>query len=531
MATPTLPIRMSRLSVAMIVRDEQDVLAGTIESVQQIADEILVLDTGSTDRTTVIAERLGATVGRIPWTDDFSAARNHLLAQVTGDWILLLDAGERLTADSAVELRTFVDREADPNKVYLVLVEVPPADLSGSSEQAALPRLVPNHPQLRFTGRVRETLLPSMEAIGLQVDRGPGRIVRHPREHLHELKARKARRDLKLIALETTQHGEQPPRLLIALGEAHWSLKDRAAARQAFVRALNCSRRGSTEMLRAYYGLLTTFEGDQDGRDQQLRVCLEALEVYPLDAQLLCAMGTYLQDRNRLDLAARAFQTAINHGRVDVETWHLREMPELAAACLNLVLQLQGKDDEARRVLEEALHRWQDSARLQRHLIDLHVKHGRKDKAMQLADEMPWDCQQRDSWRNAIRGACHAAKQEWLAALGFLQSAYVAGCRDPFCLRWLSVTLLANGQTEAAEPVLYEWLRMEPNNGEARKYLAASGDPEKAGDASRSQPAAEADASRRLRIDSGGTVPWGAPLERRTLDRTPSADSAADPPN
>ena len=89
-----------RLSVAMIVRDEQEVLAESIESVGKIADEIVVLDTGSADRTPELAAQLGATVHRTAWENDFSAARNHCLRLVTGNWVLWLDAGERIRAQT-----------------------------------------------------------------------------------------------------------------------------------------------------------------------------------------------------------------------------------------------------------------------------------------------------------------------------------------------------------------------------------------------------------------------------------------------
>ena len=68
-------------------------------------------------------------------------------------------------------------------------------------------------------------------------------------------------------------------------------------------------------------------------------------------------------------------------------------------------------------------------------------------------------------------GACKAATKDWLQALGYLQSAYVGGCHDPFCLRWLVVTLVSNGQLEAARPVLNEWLQREPSSAEALAYL------------------------------------------------------------
>ena len=532
MATPANQSRRPRLSVAMIVRDEQDVLTDTIESVRAVADEIVVVDTGSTDETPAIAEQLGAAVRRMRWTDSFAAARNRCLQEVSGDWILWLDAGEQLTRESADELRAMVDQEADPRKLYLLMVELPPEDVTAWGEQAALPRLMPNHPELRFEGRVRESVKPSAEAAGLTVECCPGRIVRHGRQHDPRRRAKNARRDLKLVALEAADRGHREPRLLIALGEAHTILYEHEEARDAFLQAVRTAERGSTEMLSAYYGLLTTFDNDPDGRDRQLAVCLEALQIYPLDAQLLCAMGSYLQARKRLDLAARAFDTALGHGKVDPQTWHLRQIGEVAAVCLNLTLQLMGKDDEARRVLETALKRHESSARIRRHLIDLHVKQGRGEDAVSLAETLPMEPPQRELMCDAVRGACKAAAGEWLAALGYLQSAYVAGCHDPFCLRWLSITLLSNGQTEAAEPILNEWRQLEPNNVELQAYLEASKELDQASDVAEvgadGKRETQGDQSRQIRIDSVPEVgPGQMPAAHRPLPAKPAPNSGS----
>ena len=537
------PSRRPRLSVAMIVRNEQDVLAATIDSARSIADEILVLDTGSTDETPAIAEQLGASVSRALWNDDFSDARNRLLGKATGDWVLWLDAGEWLTAESAGRLRAFLDCDADPRTVYLVMVEAPSADPASSNEQAARPRLLPKHQALRFTGRVRETLDSSIEAAGLAVDVAPGRILRHARIHDSERKARIAQRDLKLIALEATENCRPQPRLLIALGEACSNLDDQAAARRAFFQAVRQAPRGSTEMLEAYYGLLSTFNGSPIQRDRQVAVCLEALEIYPLDAQLLSAMGSYLQAQNRLDLAARAFETAVRYGKIDPKTWHLCEIAEMASAFLALTLQMQGKHDEARRVLEEALTQWQGSARIRRHLIDLCVKQGQSEEAIRVADALPMDDDQREPLHNAIRGASKAARQDWLAALGLLQSAYAAGCREPLCLKWLAVTLLSNGQTDAARPVLREWLQIEPHNAEVRAYLNvlerdfAAGEPDlvepietqSEHETAESRHAIEASASRRIRIDPGTTVTVVTPPRMPIIHQALSTDAITSP--
>jgi hypothetical protein len=101
-------------------------------------------------------------------------------------------------------------------------------------------------------------------------------------------------------------------------------------------------------------------------------------------------------------------------------------------------------------------------------------------------------------------------QQNWLAALGHLQAAYLSGCQDQFCLRWLAVTLLSNGQSAAAQPILQAWIAVEPNNAEAQRFLAAfvqaDTSPEAGADAHRA-----GELSRILRIDAGILAP-PAPL-------------------
>jgi len=507
------------LSVGMIVRDEQDVLAESIESVSSIADQIVVLDTGSTDRTLKIAEKLGAVTARMPWTEDFSAARNRCLELVAGDWVLWLDAGERLVDETAAELREFVDRQADESKVYMLLVEVPPADPSGSAEQIAQVRLMPNRPQLRFSGRVCESVHSAIEAAGLRIDAAEGRIVRHPRQHDPARKRQRAYRNLKLVALDLVGRDDPPARLLTARGEAFGELNEWEDARSAYRAAVEAAEHGSTEMLAAYYGLLTSYDSDPRLRDQQLTDCIAALEIFPFDAQLLLAMGNYLQARGQMELARRTFETAVQYGQVDLETWHLCKLGEVANTCLSLTLQLQGKDDRACEVLEEAVRQHPDSPRLLRRLLDLHVKHGRCDKALEVAGRLPLDPEQREPLLDAVRGACRVAEKQWTEALAYLQSAYVMGCRDPLCLRWLSVTLLSRGKIKAAEPVLREWQQREPANPEVASYLAALKAP------AREQPSAHDSAELRLRLDPSPSAPPIAAPQFPNFGQVSSADT------
>jgi glycosyltransferase involved in cell wall biosynthesis len=89
------------LSLAMIVKDEEATLGRALEDAGPFCDELVVVDTGSTDATIEVAARAGARVEKFDWIDDFAAARNYAFDRCTGDWIIWLDADDRVPPDSA----------------------------------------------------------------------------------------------------------------------------------------------------------------------------------------------------------------------------------------------------------------------------------------------------------------------------------------------------------------------------------------------------------------------------------------------
>jgi len=109
------------ISLCMIVKDEADNLPRCLESVKGIVDEIVVVDTGSTDETPQIAQRYGAKVIRFEWTGSFSDARNESLKHATGEWILWLDADEAL-ADGKENLRKVLEGETEHDGFILPMV-------------------------------------------------------------------------------------------------------------------------------------------------------------------------------------------------------------------------------------------------------------------------------------------------------------------------------------------------------------------------------------------------------------------------
>jgi tetratricopeptide (TPR) repeat protein len=459
-----------RLSVAIVVRNGEPQIEKTLESIKSIADEIVVLDTGSVDRTLEIVQNYQVQLFQTSWLDDFAAARNECLSRVCGDWVLWLDAGEYLEPEDGRQLREFLTQQADTANAYMMIVKTPANGQEVSGEQVARVRLVPNHPAVQFEGRVRESLAPSLAATGISVEGLPFRIQRGEYDVLPKTKAEKAKRNIRIADLEIKETGPSS-RLLNCLGDSFQTLNDKVRGSQFFRHALEGSERGSVDMLEAYYGLLTTLDGQEDAVETQLAICLEALEIFPLDSQLLCAMGGYLQMQGRLDLAARSYETAYKHGQIDPQTWHLDQIQEIAAVCLSLALQLQKQEPQALEVLEEAVGYYPESVRLHRQLMEFYIKQCDRDKALAQMDRLPQDMPHREALRSVVRGACLANEKNWIAARSYLETGYQAGCRDQLCMRWLTVTLLSTGDLVKAEPILIEWAQLDPTNLEVQKYL------------------------------------------------------------
>jgi tetratricopeptide (TPR) repeat protein len=145
------PNRKPRLSVCMIVKNEERFLGQCLASVKDIADELIVIDTGSTDRTMQIAREHGAQVGHFEWCNDFAAARNASIAPATGDWILFLDADEEL---SPAEKQTLPALLASNNTALIRLPLI--NSHQGQISKSILPRLFRNIPAIQFQGCVHE---------------------------------------------------------------------------------------------------------------------------------------------------------------------------------------------------------------------------------------------------------------------------------------------------------------------------------------------------------------------------------------
>jgi Tfp pilus assembly protein PilF len=144
------------LSVCLIAKNEERFLAGCLDSVRPFAEEIVVVDTGSQDRTVEIARDSGCRVLHRAWDDDFSAARNAGIAAARGDWILCLDADERVSNPEAL-LPAIRDAGEEVGGFFLERHDVV-THPDGQSDvyPIGILRLFRNHPAIRYEGIVHE---------------------------------------------------------------------------------------------------------------------------------------------------------------------------------------------------------------------------------------------------------------------------------------------------------------------------------------------------------------------------------------
>jgi tetratricopeptide (TPR) repeat protein len=197
----------ARLSACLIVRDEIASLGACLDSLDNVADEIAIVDTGSTDGTLELVERRATRFARRAWTDDFAAARNASLDLAEGDWILVIDADEQLVGDRA-QLRKAI---AAPHVLAYQLEQR--NDLGNSASGSAfITRLFRRLPELRYVGRVHEQVGDGVAALMArdprwQVGRVEGVALAHTGYRPEVVTGRgKSERNAHLLELELAQH-------------------------------------------------------------------------------------------------------------------------------------------------------------------------------------------------------------------------------------------------------------------------------------------------------------------------------------
>ena len=288
----------------MIVKNEEDHLPKCLESVRRLFDEIVIVDTGSTDRTKEIAREFGAKVFDFVWIDDFAAARNEALSHATCDYAFWLDADDVLEPAEREKLRALfagLTRPSTGDATGAMSPVTPPltrpaGDLSpgrGDGERpggwhcesapefvaaayvmrCACPpgpdgkrggtvvdhvRLFPIRPGIRWTYRVHEQILPSLNRAKIPV-RWTDVVIRHDGYADPEIEARKLERNIKILERELIERPDDPF-VLFNLGSSAVQQKDYHAALGLLERSLALSAPRDS-IVRKLYALIARVAG------------------------------------------------------------------------------------------------------------------------------------------------------------------------------------------------------------------------------------------------------------------------------
>ncbi len=357
--------RRSNLSVCIIAKDEAARLPAAIGSVKRIADEIIVVDTGSTDDTPAVASSLGARVVRHEWRNDFSEARNASIEAAAGDWILCLDADEYVPPESETNILQATAGSAD---AYFVRIESAVDSSAGRLFVHFFPRLFRKLPEVRFEGRVHEQLIPSLERAEARV-LASDITIKHTGYAVsrEELKT-KARRNADLL-LKDLEANPTDALALFHLGEAYSMLDDFEEAGRRYAQALKSPglpREVKAVVLQNLASSLIKLRR----YDEALSSLRKAQEMLPglLTVHLLVASAQYAQgkfDKAEKEIYAYLTRSQQAKGKIGMNLTHEPDLPA-AMVLLGKCKLAKGETAAARDVLKDAV-------RLDGTVVDAHI--------------------------------------------------------------------------------------------------------------------------------------------------------------
>jgi glycosyltransferase involved in cell wall biosynthesis len=304
--------KLPSIALCVIAKNEEEFLAGCLESARAFVDEIVVLDTGSTDRTREIAREHGARVEEFEWCNDFGAARNAAIDQATADWILMLDADECLRPEAGPLLGYIAAGLPDNLCGYVVEIENQNRQLGRQgaiTHQVA--RFFPRRPTLRFVGRIHEELTyipePSATAFGSVAEL---RVIHYGYDPEIYSARDKHERNIRLLEAEL-EHDPENARVLYYIAQQYHGSWRYAEAPEWCERALQYSHSlrmaYTVELYRMWLDALSHL-GDREGMER-VTALAEQAEALGADTRELLAVADW--KAGRLDAARRHLEHAL----------------------------------------------------------------------------------------------------------------------------------------------------------------------------------------------------------------------------
>jgi glycosyltransferase involved in cell wall biosynthesis/tetratricopeptide (TPR) repeat protein len=461
----------AKASLCLIVKNEEDNIAACLQSAAGLFDDVVVVDTGSADRTKQIALGHGARVFDFPWVDDFAAARNETLRHAKGEWIFWLDADDRLDEDNREKLRLLLQRLPEHNVCFSVKCRCLSDPASDASTVVDHIRLFRNDPRIAWRYRIHEQILPSIREAGGRVEHADVEVL-HTGYADAALRRRKLERDLRLLLLE---HAAQPhdPFTLFNLGASYAELRRHDEALPLLQESLARSH-PSDSIVRKLYALIASCHLTTGRHAEALAVCSQGLAVCPDDQELLFLEALIRTGQDDLHTAKAVLLRllAAEPGKhfasvVDGLRGH-KGRHQLALVCFRL-----GEFCEAEPLWQAVLRDRPGFLPARVGLAELYLHQERwpdLEATLAALEQSPPGAAE----AALLRGKAHLARREFAAARSLLEAERA---RRPDCLAVLTtlshVLLQEDRDHAAAEGLLCDILAHDPGHAQARQNLLA----------------------------------------------------------
>ncbi len=276
------------LSLCMIVKDNELTIRPCLESIKPWVDEMIVVDTGSTDRTPEIVESYGARLFHRPWDDDFSAARNHSIDQAAGEWIFWMDSDDTIPTDCGTKLKKLA-RSDQPDHVigFVMKVHCPSDNGSGIEEYTVVDhvKMFRNRPEIRFEGRIHEQVLMPIRRAKGEIRWTDIYVVHSGSDPTPEAQSQKIERDLRILRIDLAERPDHPF-VLFNFAMTYAESGQFKESLSWVKRCLAVSKPHESHVRKAYAYLTSCFYQLERPREA-LDACKRGREYYPDDPELL----------------------------------------------------------------------------------------------------------------------------------------------------------------------------------------------------------------------------------------------------
>ena len=316
---------MISISLCMIVKNEEATLGRCLDTVKEIVDEIIIVDTGSTDRTKEIAGRYTGQIYDFKWVDDFSAARNEAFSKATKDYIMWLDADDVLLESDRLRLKQLKEKLDTSTDVVYMKYNLSHKALEGNTYTFWRERLVKRACQFRWKEPVHEYIDCKGKMIKIDI------AVTHKKE------GGLTRRNLEIFEKYIASGKELSPRNLYYYGRELYAQGERDKGASYYEAYLETTGGVLSTRLEACMTLSKYYEGRKED-EKALRSLIRYFEFDGPRAEICCQLGYYYKTRKEYDKAIGWFQMAPftprpvdTIGLVQNECWDYVPFMELCA--------------------------------------------------------------------------------------------------------------------------------------------------------------------------------------------------------